>query len=109
LPILDFDALVQVHQHTVVDDEALILQLQAIARQYPHLLRVDLLPDYDLKPAATAVLTAEGRSLVNAYMMGQIRAYSQVRELAYDNTNTCIADLHLDAPTHPITSPNDED
>ena len=93
IPAPDMEAMAKVYRATELHDEALILQLMAIRRTHPELLHCQHGPDADLCENAQAGLTELGRSLVNAFMAGQIHAYRQVREFTDGYGSVCVRHL----------------
>jgi len=108
LPACDLEAIARIYHPTEIDDEALIRKLKAIRRMHPRLLDLRDLPDGDLCPAVEAGLSAEGRSLVSAFVAGQLLAHRRVLEIARAQTVDCLG--HWSQFAHPAwSSPSDED
>lgn len=75
----ELESLARVYRAHEIDNVDLIARLWQIAERYPRLVHVRELPDSDLHLRVEAGLGVDGRSLVNAFMVGQMHAFAQVR------------------------------
>lgn len=91
LSAAELESMAAVYQAHEIDDEPLIAWLRAIKAKHPKLVYLRDLPDSDIYPAAEAGLGTDGRSLVNAFMVGQLHAYRQMNELAVQRMTVCQA------------------